>query len=447
MLLVLRIAWHNILLARRRTLLLGMAVATTAFMFFMLRAVAASVSEHMLDAATTLSAGHVNIGGFFKDGQNASAPILTGREQLRDLARKTVPESTRIIDRHRGWGRIISPASSINASFSGLIVAEEANLLGTLRLAATRDYRKDGNDERPGHFADLAKPNSAILFAAQAKKLEVGVGDSVTVITEASSGPANTADLDIVAIAEDIGFLSNYSILMPRQTVLDLYQLSPDTTGAVMVYLPHADQAQAVMDRLRQALKGAGYTLMDHDPRPFFMKFASVGAADWLGQQLDLTTWSDEISYMAWVTMALDLIAFVVLSILALIIGGGLMNSVWMSVRERTKEIGTMRAIGASRTFVAQLFVVEAMLLGGLASICGTGLGALLLSVINHLNLPIVDDGTRLFLMANTVHIPVHLEQLISASLVLMMITGAAALYPSWKAARMRPIEALMHSK
>jgi len=228
---------------------------------------------------------------------------------------------------------------------------------------------------------------------------------------------------------------------------LDLYQLSPDTTGAVMVYLPHADQAQAVMDRLRQALKGAGYTLMDHDPRPFFMKFASVGAADWLGQQLDLTTWSDEISYMAWVTMALDLIAFVVLSILALIIGGGLMNSVWMSVRERTKEIGTMRAIGASRTFVAQLFVVEAMLLGGLASICGTGLGALLLSVINHLNLPIVDDGTRLFLMANTVHIPVHLEQLISASLVLMMITGAAALYPSWKAARMRPIEALMHSK
>ena len=44
-------------------------------------------------------------------------------------------------------------------------------------------------------------------------------------------------------------------------------------------------------------LTEAGYTVMDHDPQPFFMKFETVMGQDWTGQRLDLTIWRDEVSW------------------------------------------------------------------------------------------------------------------------------------------------------
>ncbi len=57
-----------------------------------------------------------------------------------------------------------------------------------------------------------------MIFAAQAKKLEVAVGDTVTIVTEVSGGQSNTVDLRVGAIASDIGFMSNWNIFVPRQT-------------------------------------------------------------------------------------------------------------------------------------------------------------------------------------------------------------------------------------
>ena len=57
--------------------------------------------------------------------------------------------------------------------------------------------------------------------------------------------------------------------------------------------------------RLRQSLEQAGYRVMEHDPRAFWMKFETVNREDWTGQKLDVTTWEDEISFMKWTLTAL----------------------------------------------------------------------------------------------------------------------------------------------
>jgi ABC-type lipoprotein release transport system permease subunit len=119
----------------------------------------------------------------------------------------------------------------------------------------------------------------------------------------------------------------------------------------------------------------------------------------------------------------------------------------WMSVRERTKEIGTMRAIGAQKGFILQMFVCEAVLLGLLASGIGVLLGALTITAINSLNIPIANDGMRLFMMANTLRFSLHSSQIISTLVLFSVITGLAALYPAFKAAGLRPVEALMQGK
>ncbi|MFY7930051.1 MAG: ABC transporter permease, partial [Oligoflexus sp.] len=414
MLTLLNIAFRNLLQAKRRTILLSFAVAVVALLFLVLRSVSASVSERMIESATTLSAGHVNVGGFFKSRRKGNDPLVTERSAVKSFVKEQVPEAVSVIDRSRGWGRLISGASSINVGFNGIEWEEEDRFFNALRLAPEKEYRSAGGDRTYGSFDDLKKPNTVLIFAAQAKKLEVGVGDTLTFVTEASGGQSNTVDLQIVAIASDIGFMSNWSVFVPRQTLLDLYRISSDTTGVIMVYLKRAEQAEAVMGRLRQALKDKGWTVMDHDPNPFFIKFDRVAGEDWLGQRLDLTIWSDEISFVLWVTTALDLVSFFVIGVLAVIIIGGIMNAMWMSVRERTKEIGTMRAIGAQKGFVIQMFVVEALLLGLIASCIGITFGGLGLAIVNSLELPIKSEGVRLFLMSNTFRFVLHPMQFVS---------------------------------
>jgi putative ABC transport system permease protein len=444
---VLNIAFRNLIQAKRRTLLLAVAVALVACLFLILRTVSSSIADRMVESATTLSAGHVNVGGFFKSRRKGGDPIVTERERLRAEVKAIVPEAVSIIDRHRGWGRMIGPASSINVSISGIVVPEEGRFFDSLRLAHESEYKKDGSDQVFGDFKSLNEPNTALLFAAQAKKLEVGVGDTITYVTEASGGQSNTVDLRVGAIASDIGFMSNWNMFAPRQTVLDLYRLDPNTTGVVMVYLPVPENATKTMEKLRAGLKDKGHEIMDYEPNPFFFKFEKVAGEDWLGQKLDLTIWSDEISFVLWITTALDLVSFFVVAVLAVIIVGGIINAMWMSVKERTKEIGTMRAVGAQKPFIVQMFVYESVMLGLFSGLVGVLFGALVLTILNSLSIPITNEGARLFLMANTLQFNVNVSQMVSTMLLFGCITGLGALYPALKAARLRPVEALMQTK
>ncbi|MEN9833928.1 MAG: hypothetical protein RL011_121 [Pseudomonadota bacterium] len=445
MMTIFRIAFRNLLQARRRSLLLGLAVALVAALFLTLRVVSGSVAERMIESATTLSAGHVNIGGFFKARKKGSDPLISDRAGVKEAVRKSVPEATTIIDRHRGWGRLVGPQSSFNVGLSGIEYEDEGRFFQALQLAPESSYKDGGRDQALGNFADLKKPNSVLIFAAQAKKLGVTIGDNITMVVEGAK--ANTVDLTVVAIAADIGFMSNWNIFVPRRTVLDLYRIQDNSTGVVMVYLPNPDRATAVMERLRADLTKAGFTVMDHDPRPFFFKFDKVSGEDWLGQRLDLTIWSDEVSFVLWVTRALDLVSFFVVAILAMIIVGGIVNSMWMAVRERTKEIGTMRAIGAPKTMIVEMFVAEACLLGIIAAAIGASLGVGGILLVNMLKIPVTNEGVRLFLMTNTLKFSVHSTQFLSTLVLFAAVTGFASLYPALKAAGLRPVEALMSGK
>lgn len=442
-----KMAFRNLVQARRRTALLGLAIAFVAFVFVMLRSAADSVSTQMIRAATTLSSGHVNVAGFHKARRKGASPMVTNRTELKEYVRKVVPESTEIIDRHRGWGRIVSPSSSINTGLNGIEFDQEQRLFASLRLAPESEYLENGRNEVLGSFENLKKPNNALLFSSQAKKLNVTVGDSLTLVMEAASEQTNTVDLVVGVVVSDVGFLSNWSIFVPRQTILDVYRIGPETTGSIMIYLKDENKSNAVMERMRKALTDKQWQVMDHDPRPFFMKFDKVFGEDWLGQRYDVTTWSDEISFIVWITTAFTLVTTFITGIMSVIIAGGIGNTMWMAVRERIKEIGTMRAIGTQRGQIRRLFIAEAMFLGCLASAVGTLLAWSVIGIVNASGIPITNEGARVFLMANTLHFSFVPTHLMSTVVLFGLITAFGALAPSHRAAKLKPVEALMQSK
>ena len=130
--------------------------------------------------------------------------------------------------------------------------------------------------------------------------------------------------------------------------------------------------------------------------------------------------------------------------ILVAIIIIGIMNTMWIAIRERTREIGTLRAIGMQRREVAWMFLLESIMLGLGATIGGVIAGAAIAAGLNAMHVP-VPTGLQFFLMSPHLRMAVHGGLLISAIVTITIVTGLAAFYPSLKAARLRPVVAMSH--
>lgn len=430
---ILRIAFLNLLEHRRRALFLGGAVAAVTTLLVLLNGLSAGIRHTLIDTATTLSTGHLNVGGFYKVTSGQAGPVVVDYEKVREVVIRSLPELDFTVERGRGWAKVVSDTSAVQAGIGGIDIARESSFKSVLRI-------KDGNIE------ELAKPNTILLFEGQIKKLKVKVGDAITLSAQTTRGVANTIDCRIVAVAEDVGLLSQWNVFVSNESLRALYQLRPETTGAIQIHLKPQFQNDLgpLAARLRNSLEKAGYRLMAPDARPFWMKFDVVTREDWTGQKLDVTSWEDELSFMMWTLGALNGISFVLMVILVAIVITGIMNTMWIAIRERTREIGTLRAIGMQRGSVVRMFLWESFLLGVFGAIAGAAVGAMTAAVLNSANIH-VPLSVQLFLMSDTLKLSVLPSALGAAIALISVVTGLAALYPALRAARLKPVDAMSH--
>jgi putative ABC transport system permease protein len=353
----LTIAFRSLVQHRRRTLFLGTAIAAVTALLVLLNGLSTGVRETMINTATTLTTGHVNVGGFYKVTAGQAAPVVTDYKKVLEVAKKAVPEMAFAVHRGRGWAKVVSDTGSMQMGITGLDIKSEPEFSKVLQLVS-------------GNFDDLAQPGTILIFDNQAEKLGVKVGDAVTISAPTTRGTNNTIDARVAAIAHSLGLLSTWNSFVPIETLRALYQLNQDSTGVIQIMLHRqdVDHIPAIAARLRLALDQAGYRVMEADPRAFWMKFQSVAREDWTGQKLDVTNWEDEISFMTWTLKALQGMSFVLIAILVAIIIIGIMNTMWIAIRERTREIGTLRAIGMHRREVLWMFLLESVMLGLLAT-------------------------------------------------------------------------------
>jgi len=121
--------------------------------------------------------------------------------------------------------------------------------------------------------------------------------------------------------------------------------------------------------------------------------------------------------------------------------GFGAANTMYAAVQARTAEIGTLRALGFSRGSILWSFQVEAVALAVLGFLLGAGLAVGLAELIQVL-IGGVGFSARTF-TTNVVTLRVSLGDLATALVLAVIIGLAGGLGPAWRAARLRPIEAL----
>ena len=120
---------------------------------------------------------------------------------------------------------------------------------------------------------------------------------------------------------------------------------------------------------------------------------------------------------------------------ISLIVGGlSVINTMAMSVAERTREIGIKRAIGGSRSRIVRELVAEAGVIGLLGGLIGLGLGGLVVVLVNELTRA---GGTVLFDLT-----PTTAAFAVGFSTILGMLAG---IIPAWSAARLDPVAALRY--
>jgi putative ABC transport system permease protein len=221
----------------------------------------------------------------------------------------------------------------------------------------------------------------------------------------------NDAEFRIIGLLEhkgtSLGFDLDDIVLVPSTTALDLFAL--DGYTSVMVRARDKANTQAAIDDVTDVLKRR------HNG------------------QVDFTIVSQD-DLLATVNSIMTMMTGVLLAIasIALVVGGiGIANIMLVSVRERTREIGVRRAVGATRTTILMQFLVEAVVIASLGGLIGLALGAGIIAAAR----------------AAVPGLPVQLSPwLVFTALGFAAVVGVVSgVMPARSAAKLDPVEALRY--
>ena len=159
-----------------------------------------------------------------------------------------------------------------------------------------------------------------------------------------------------------------------------------------------------------------------------------------LGPTYEVQTWSDVAMFVRQAMQRQNFVISLIAYAFMLLMFLGVANTMLMSVIERTREIGTMMAVGVRRSKILALFVIEALAIGAAGGIAGGAAGLGVVALLGRRGITFAFPGSRVPFTLTPFMTSAYLTQI-----MLMATAGAGlfALYPAFRASRMRPVQAL----
>ncbi|WP_417904676.1 lipoprotein-releasing ABC transporter permease subunit [Candidatus Tisiphia endosymbiont of Micropterix aruncella] len=169
-----------------------------------------------------------------------------------------------------------------------------------------------------------------------------------------------------------------------------------------------------------------------------------------LGSKLRVTSWQK--SHLQFLNaLAVERIAmFTILSLIIMVAAFNIVSSLFMLVKDKTSDIAVLRTIGASTRQIMLIFICNGMFIGLLGTILGIILGTSFAYNIQSIrNILEKVTGTKIFEAAiyflYTLPSEVRLEDVILVSTISIVLCFCATIYPSYKAAKLNPVDALRY--
>lgn len=261
------------------------------------------------------------------------------------------------------------------------------------------------------------RERSGVVIASDlAGMLNLKKGDDAVVMTNTFSGMVNALDVKVLGIVNTgMAATNDKLVLMTYRHAKDLL----DFQGA--------ERLVVLLNGIEKVPSAAAYL---------------AGALRDAGLEVEIKTWRELSAFYNQVKNMFDMIFLFIFAIVVVIVVMSIINTMSMSVMERTREIGTMRAIGYRRYRVISLFTTEGLLLGLLGSFIGLCVFFGVYYFIRFAHVTYVPP-------AGSTPVPLDID-IVPGALVLNIVfmtalSLAASFFPARKSSRMTVIDALGH--
>jgi ABC-type antimicrobial peptide transport system permease subunit len=160
---------------------------------------------------------------------------------------------------------------------------------------------------------------------------------------------------------------------------------------------------------------------------------------------IDVTSMYEAASDVLKLEDALKLITLGAVLILFFIILIGVVNTLRMTIRERTREIGTIRAIGMQKIDVQSIFIMETTMLTFIAAITGTFAAFIMMGILMLVPFNVTDNPMGILLVNQHLHFVPTFAGVAGNMLLIIAIAAATSFFPARRAAKLSAADALRH--
>jgi putative ABC transport system permease protein len=320
---------------------------------------------------------------------------------------------------------LISPRMAMsglvsNGRVSTIFIAEgiEPAAMERLQKNVLTDFeKKTGYGNLVKQKLDPAQPDAVGLSEGLVEMLRLSLGGQAQMLVNTLSGQANALDVTVGNTFNTGNARSNDKFAFVS---LDFARTLLDAEGRadrMIILLDDVNNTEAMRDRLLKKMTAAGF-------------------------DVEIRTWQELSDFYNQVHGMFDMMFGFIFSIVLTVVVMSVANSMGMTVVERTREIGTLRAIGLKRSGVVRLFTTESMLLTLIGCVAGLALSLLVRWGVNNANITYIPPNSvsRMPLLVD-----LDVERTILAFILMGVVGTVAAYMPARRAAKKDIIDALGH--
>lgn len=403
------LAWRNVWRNRRRTVLTLLTIIVGCAMIILMNAIAKGGHDRMIEDAVSMGTGHIQIHerGFWEN-QTIDYAFVPDSALLHAL--EDNPAVAGYAPRVQAAALLSSSSSTAGALILGIDPVRERSVSNLHEKVL-----------KGGKYLDANTANGALVGEKLGKNLGVKPGDEISFISQGFDG----------------------SIAAEKLTV----------TGLMRTGVPEFDKMLMLMtiDRAKSAFS------MGENIHAIAVKLASPEKMKEIISSLSKFHSDVPLEVMGWDELMPVLVQFIIMDdvsawifdfILLMLVAFGILNTVQMSVFERTREFGIMLAIGTSASRVIAMVLLESAIIAAIGAVLGAALGYSIsyYFFINPIDYSAYASELSVWNISTTVF-PADATWLnISASAAFTFLFALLfSLFPARRAARLKPVEAIRH--